>query len=77
MQIGTRAYPHGLRAHTRMDTVARHFHTPMSKIGGKLLKDDQSAQGVQDYLAEVYVWQMNNRRKGRYEPTQIVRNFWK
>jgi hypothetical protein len=32
---------------------------------------------VKDYLQEKYVWHVNNKRKGRYEPTQIVRNFFR
>lgn len=59
---------------TRLDTVARYFHTPMRKSGGMFLKDDQFSKSVQDYLAEKYLhvrgW------KGRYEPSQIVRNFF-
>lgn len=65
-----------LRANTRLDTVARHFDEPMRKTGGKLRKDDQSCKGVQDYLADKHIDCQVHRRKGRYEPTQLVRNFW-
>jgi hypothetical protein len=75
--LGTRGMTRGLKAHTVLDTAGRHYITPMRKTGGKLRKDDQSCKGVQDYLAEKYVWHINNRRKGRYEPSQIVRNFFR
>jgi hypothetical protein len=60
-----------------LDTVARHFTTPMRKTGGKLRKDDQSWKMVKNYLQEKYVDNVIDKRKGRYEPTQIVRNFWR
>jgi hypothetical protein len=56
-----------------LDTVARHFTTPMRKTGGKLRKDDQKM--VKNYLQEKYVDNHIDKRNGRYEPTQIVRNF--
>jgi hypothetical protein len=77
--LGTRAWKRELKAHTLLDTVARHFTVgPFPKHrGGKLRKDDQSCKGVKDYLAEKYVYDQINRRKGRYEPSQIVRNFFR
>jgi hypothetical protein len=32
---------------------------------------------VQDYLAEKHICGQIKPRKGRYEPNQIARNFWK
>lgn len=74
-----RAFPLPLRAHTLIDTVARHYTLGPFPKGetGKFLKDDQCAKGVQDYLAERYVDAMVFRRRGRYEPRQIVRNFFR
>jgi hypothetical protein len=69
--------PITLKAHTLLDTVARHFTTPMRKMGGKLRKDDQSWKSVKDYLQEKYVCTLIDKRKGRYESRQIVRNFWR
>ena len=63
-----------------LDSVTRHFtpdRLPVSMTRGKHLKDDQSWKMVKDYLQEKYVWHVNNKRKGRYEPTQIVRNFFR
>jgi len=68
-----------LRANTRLDTVARHFTVgsfPKAQ-GGKLLKDDQSCKGVQDYLADKHVYSQIRNRPGRYWPNQITRNFWR
>lgn len=67
-----------LRAHTLLDTVARHFtleREPVRKIPGKFRKDDQSCKGVQDYLAERYL--LRRGMRGRYEPRQISRNFFR
>ena len=52
---------------------------PLGEVGtgGKLRKDDQSWKMVKNYLQEKYVDNVIDKRKGRYEPTQIVRNFWR
>ena len=74
--LGTRASTRDLKAHTKLDSVSRHFELePVRKTPGKLRKDDQSCKGVRDYLAEKYV--CVRERKGRYEPSQIVRNFFR
>jgi hypothetical protein len=77
---GTRALIRGRKAHTVLDTVARHFlpyPVPLCRAPGKLRKDDQSCKSVKDYLEEKYVYDHRMNRKGRYEPRQIVRNFWR
>ncbi len=68
--LGLRAMRCDLKANTLLDTVARQFTEPMRKTGGKLLKDDSSAKGVQDYLAEKYLHAHIRKRKGRHEPTE-------
>jgi hypothetical protein len=78
--FGTRAMARGLKAQTVLDTVARHFtpdRMPVRRRRGKFRKDDQSCKGVRDYLEEKYMWHINNRQKGRYEPMQIARDFWR
>jgi hypothetical protein len=74
----TRAFKRYLKAYTKLDNVTRHFtpdRLPARKTPGKLRKDDQSCKGVQDYLAETSMYDQITKRKGRYEPRQIVRNF--
>ncbi len=74
--LGTRACTRDLKAHTKLDSVSRHFdleREPVRKTPGKLRKDDQSCKGVQDYLAEKYL--CVRERRGKYDPKQIVRNF--
>jgi len=77
--VGLRAMRRGLKSHTLLDSVARHFTVGPFPKGrdGKFLKDDQSAKVVQHYLEEKYVAARITKRKGRNEPMQIVRNFWK
>lgn len=78
--LGTRAFRRDLKAHTKLDNVSRHFdleREPLRTTPGKLLKDDQFAKSVRDYLAEKYVYDQLKKRKGRYEPSQIVRDFFR
>jgi len=62
-----------------LDTVARLFTPPCAgaENTGKLRKDNQSCKSVKDYLQGKYVCNLIDKRKGRYEPTQIVRSFWR
>jgi hypothetical protein len=73
-----RAMSRGLKAHTKLDSVAVHFlpdPVPVCRARGKFRKDDQSCKSVKDYLHEKYVYDKWMMRRGRYEPRQIVRNF--
>jgi len=75
---GTRAFKPCLKAYTKLDNVTRHFtpdRLPLSRTCGKLRKDDQSCKSVKDYLEETYMFDLLKKRKGRYVPRQIVRNF--
>jgi hypothetical protein len=69
-----------MKAHTLLDRLAytapREF-TRVRKTPGKLKKDDFYWHSVGEYLHDKYVQHMIDRRKGPYEPTQIVRNFWR
>jgi len=78
--FGLRAMKRGLKAHTVLDGIARHFApTPMPfrSERGKLRKDDSSSKSVRDYLAEKQVYRQIHPRKAPYEPNQMARNFWK
>lgn len=68
-----------VRAHTLVDNVTRYFDEvkPMPKgRRGKFWKDGQTARGVQDYLADKFIDSHLWPKKGRYEPSLIVRNFF-
>jgi hypothetical protein len=74
-----RAMSRGLKAYTRLDKVAVHFLPDPVPVRsrGKFRKDDSSAKSVNDYLHEKYVYDHRMKRKGLYQPSQIVRNFWR
>lgn len=76
---GLRRIPRALRAHNKLDTVARHFATSAVPTGrsGKFWKDDQSCKSLLDYLEEKYLDARITKRKGRYQPAQIARNFFR
>lgn len=69
-----------LKAHTLLDNIAavcpREFIRPREGFH-KFKKDDFYWDSVREYLHEKYVSHLINRRKGRYQPSHIVRNFWK
>jgi hypothetical protein len=76
---GTRNLPRATKAYNRLDSVARHYEPRRMPIGarGKFQKDDQHAKGVQDYLADAFIEAHQSKRKGRYQPRQIARNFFR
>ena len=75
--VGVRAWTRRLRAHTLVD-VAEYFtpdQTPVRKTRGKLRKDGYGWLSVKEYLEDKYLDAQISKRKARYEPSQIVRNF--
>ena len=62
--------PRGLRDHTLVDSVSRHFDAGPCHHHGKYRKDDQSAKGIHDFLEEKHL--LNVDRRGRYQPRQFV-----
>ena len=78
--FGTRAWTRRLKSHTLLDRIAEHSpreFTRVRKTRGKLKKDDYYWQSVRDSLENKNLLAQIRMRKGRYEPSQIVRNFFR